>query len=77
MTTVDWMKENFNIVSYIVAALFFVGGAYAEFQYLQAEIEHLSTELERVEKELGKLESEVDGVHLYIEYHKGYLEGNQ
>lgn len=72
----NWIKENFSIVSYVVALLFFIGGAYAEFQYLQAEIEHLQVELKEQELVIKELQDEVKSIHLFQEYHKGYIDAN-
>jgi len=68
------LKDNWNIVIYVLGAVFVIGGAYAEFQYLQSEIEHLEEECQESRIAIRELQSEVYSLHLQLEYHKGQLD---
>ena len=69
----NFIKENFSIVTYILGAVFVIGGAYAEFQYLQSEIENLEEKVEKSDIAIRELQIEVYSLHLQVEYHKGQL----
>lgn len=69
----QFIKDNWNIIIYILGAVFVIGGAYAEFQYLQSEIEHLEKECYKSDIAIRELQSQVYDLHLQLEYHKGQL----
>lgn len=73
----NFITKNFSLISYVVALIFFVGGAYAEFKYLEVEIEAVEYLVHEQEKDIDKLKESVKELELYKEHHEGYIEAKE
>jgi len=70
--TKSFLKENWSMLIWIVAAVFAAGGIYAEFSSLKME---LTTVHERLDKKIvviENLEARIYNIEKHIEYEKGY-----
>ena len=68
----SFLKENWSMLIWLVAAVFAAGGIYAEFSSLKME---LSTVHERLDKKIlviENLEGRIYDIEKHIEYEKGY-----
>ena len=67
-----FVKENWSMLIWLVAAIFAAGGIYAEFSSLKME---LTTVHERLDKKIiviKNLEERIYIIEKHIEYEKGY-----
>lgn len=70
--TKSFLKENWSMLIWLVAAVFAAGGIYAEFSSLKME---LTTVHERLDKKIvviENLETRIYNIEKHIEYEKGY-----
>ena len=70
--TKSFLKENWSMLIWLVAAVFAAGGIYAEFSSLKME---LTTVHERLDKKIvviESLEGRIYDIEKHIEYEKGY-----
>lgn len=70
--TKSFLKENWSMLIWLVAAIFAAGGIYAEFSSLKME---LTTVHERLDKKIlviENLETRIYNIEKHIEYEKGY-----
>lgn len=70
--TKSFLKENWSMLIWLVAAVFAAGGIYAEFSSLKME---LTTVHERLDKKIlviENLETRIYNIEKRIEYEKGY-----
>jgi len=70
--TKSFLKDNWSMLIWLVAAVFAAGGIYAEFSSLKME---LSTVHERLDKKIvviENLEERIYDIEKHIEYEKGY-----
>jgi hypothetical protein len=70
--TKSFLKENWSMLIWLVAAVFAAGGIYAEFSSLKME---LTTVHERLDKKIlviENLETRIYNLEKHIEYEKGY-----
>jgi hypothetical protein len=68
----SFLKENWSMLIWLVAAVFAAGGIYAEFSSLKME---LTTVHERLDKKIlviENLETRIYNLEKHIEYEKGY-----
>jgi len=67
-----FLKENWSMLIWLVAAVFTAGGIYAEFSSLKME---LTTVHERLDKKIlviENLETRIYVIEKHLEYEKGY-----
>ena len=70
--TKSFLKDNWSMLIWLVAAVFAAGGIYAEFSSLKME---LTTVHERLDKKIvviENLEGRIYDIEKHIEYEKGY-----
>jgi len=70
--TKSFLKENWSMLIWLVAAVFAAGGIYAEFSSLKIE---LTTVHERLDKKIlviENLEGRIYVIEKHLEYEKGY-----
>jgi hypothetical protein len=70
--TKSFLRENWSMLIWLVAAIFAAGGIYAEFSSLKME---LTTVHERLDKKIlviENLETRIYNIEKHIEYEKGY-----
>jgi hypothetical protein len=70
--TKSFLKDNWSMLIWLVAAVFAAGGIYAEFSSLKME---LTTVHERLDKKIvviENLETRIYNIEKHIEYEKGY-----
>ena len=76
-TAQTFITKNWQILVWIVSAIFVAGGLFAEFQYLQTEIEILHQRLGKKIEVLNTIDSRVTELEHYVEYEKGYKDGQE
>ncbi len=70
--TKSFLKDNWSMLIWLIAAVFAAGGIYAEFSSLKME---LTTVHERLDKKIvviESLEGRIYDIEKHIEYEKGY-----
>ena len=70
--TKSFLKENWSMLIWLVAAVFAAGGIYAEFSSLKME---LNTVHERLDKKIiviNDIEDRIYVLEMHDEYEKGY-----
>jgi hypothetical protein len=72
-----FITKNWQILVWIISAIFVAGGLFAEFQYLQTEIEVLNQRLGKKIEVINSLDSRVEKLEHHIEYEKGYKAGTK
>ena len=75
--TKTFLKDNWSMLIWLVAAVFAAGGIYAEFSSLKME---LTTVHERLDKKIvviENLEDRIYDIEKHIEYEKGYNESQR
>ena len=75
--TKSFIKENWSMLIWLVAAVFAAGGIYAEFSSLKME---LTTVHERLDKKIvviENLEGRIYDIEKHIEYEKGYKDSQR
>ena len=73
----SFLKENWSMLIWLVAAVFAAGGIYAEFSSLKME---LNTVHERLDKKIiviTNIEERIYSIEKHIEYEKGYKESQK
>jgi hypothetical protein len=68
----NFLKENWAVVVWIVAAIFAAGGIYAEFSSLKMELNVVHERLDKKIVVIDKLEQRIYDIEKRIEYEKGY-----
>ena len=76
-TAQAFVTKNWQILVWIISAIFVAGGLFAEFQYLQTEIEVLNQRLDKKIEIINSLDKRVETLEHYVEYEKGYKEGKK
>ena len=76
-TVQTFISKYWQILIWIISAIFVAGGLYAEFLYLQSEIEVINQRLVKKIEVLNKLDERVEKLEHYVEYEKGYKEGQK
>jgi|TARA_B110000908_G_scaffold23984_1_gene27373 hypothetical protein len=67
----SFLKENWSMLIWLLAAVFAAGGIYAEFTSLKMELRMVHERLDKKIILISSLEERVYNLELYGEYEKG------
>jgi hypothetical protein len=70
--TKSFLKENWSMLIWLVAAVFAAGGIYAEFSSLKMELNVVHERLDKKILVIENLEGRIYDIEKHIEYEKGY-----
>ena len=70
--TKSFLKENWSMLIWLVAAVFAAGGIYAEFSSLKMELNVVHERLDKKIVVIENLETRIYNIEKHIEYEKGY-----
>lgn len=76
-TVQTFLSKYWQILIWIISAIFVAGGLYAEFLYLQSEIEVINQRLVKKIELLNSMDKRVEKLEHHIEYEKGYKDGQK
>ena len=76
-TVQTFLSKYWQILIWIISAIFVAGGLYAEFLYLQSEVDVINQRLVKKIEILNKLDGRVEELEHYVEYEKGYKDGQK
>lgn len=70
--TKSFLKDNWSMLIWLVAAVFAAGGIYAEFSSLKMELNTVHERLDKKIVVIENLEERIYDIEKHIEYEKGY-----
>jgi len=70
--TKSFLKENWSMLIWLVAAVFAAGGIYAEFSSLKMELNVVHERLDKKILVIENLEGRIYDIEKHLEYEKGY-----
>ena len=70
--TKSFLKENWSMLIWLVAAVFAAGGIYAEFSSLKMELNVVHERLDKKILVIENLEGRIYNIEKHLEYEKGY-----
>ena len=70
--TKSFLKENWSMLIWLVAAVFAAGGIYAEFSSLKMELNVVHERLDKKILVIEDLEGRIYDIEKHLEYEKGY-----
>ncbi len=70
--TKSFLKENWSMLIWLVAAVFAAGGIYAEFSSLKMELHTVHERLDKKIIVINDIEDRIYVLELHDEYEKGY-----
>ncbi len=72
-----FLKENWSMLIWLVAAVFAAGGIYAEFSSLKMELNVVHERLDKKILVIENLEGRIYDIEKHLEYEKGYNESQR
>lgn len=75
--TKSFLKDNWSMLIWLVAAVFAAGGIYAEFSSLKMELTTVHERLDKKIVDIEDLEKRIYDIEKHIEYEKGYNESQR
>jgi hypothetical protein len=75
--TKSFLKENWSMLIWLVAAVFAAGGIYAEFSSLKMELNVVHERLDKKILVIENLEGRIYDIEKHLEYEKGYNESQR
>ena len=75
--TKSFLKENWSMLIWLVAAVFAAGGIYAEFSSLKMELHTVHERLDKKIVVINNIEDRIYSIEKHIEYEKGYKESQK
>ena len=75
--TKSFLKDNWSMLIWLVAAVFAAGGIYAEFSSLKMELTTVHERLDKKIVDIEDLENRIYDIEKHIEYEKGYNESQR
>jgi hypothetical protein len=75
--TKSFLKENWSMLIWLVAAVFAAGGIYAEFSSLKMELNVVHERLDKKILVIENLEGRIYNIEKHLEYEKGYNESQR
>lgn len=75
--TKSFLKENWSMLIWLVAAVFAAGGIYAEFSSLKMELNVVHERLDKKILVIENLEGRIYNIEKHLEYQKGYNESQR
>ena len=75
--TKSFLKDNWSMLIWLVAAVFAAGGIYAEFSSLKMELHTVHERLDKKIVVIENLEDRIYDIEKHIEYEKGYNESQR
>ena len=75
--TKSFLKENWSMLIWLVAAVFAAGGIYAEFSSLKMELNVVHERLDKKILVIEDLEGRIYDIEKHLEYEKGYNESQR
>ena len=72
--TKSFLRENWSMLIWLVAAVFAAGGIYAEFSSLKMELNVVHERLDKKILVIEDLEGRIYDIEKHLEYEKGYNE---
>jgi hypothetical protein len=72
-----FLKENWSMLIWLVAAVFAAGGIYAEFSSLKMELNVVHERLDKKILVIENLEGRIYNIEKHLEYQKGYNESQR
>jgi hypothetical protein len=73
----SFLKENWSMLIWLVAAVFAAGGIYAEFSSLKMELNVVHERLDKKILVIEDLEGRIYDIEKHLEYEKGYNESQR
>jgi hypothetical protein len=73
----SFIKENWSMLIWLVAAVFAAGGIYAEFSSLKMELHTVHERLDKKIIVITNIEERIYSIEKHIEYEKGYKESQK
>lgn len=73
----SFLKENWSMLIWLVAAVFAAGGIYAEFSSLKMELNVVHERLDKKILVIENLEGRIYDIEKHLEYEKGYNESQR
>ncbi len=70
--TKSFLKENWSMLIWLVAAVFAAGGIYAEFSSLKIELHTVHERLDKKIIVINNIEDRIYVLEMHDEYEKGY-----
>ena len=70
--TKSFLKENWSMLIWLVAAVFAAGGIYAEFSSLKMELHTVHERLDKKIVVINDIEDRIYVLEMHDEYEKGY-----
>jgi hypothetical protein len=70
--TKSFLKENWSMLIWLVAAVFAAGGIYAEFSSLKMELHTVHERLDKKIIVINDIEDRIYVLEMHDEYEKGY-----
>mgnify|MGYP006970489926 FL=1 len=70
--TKSFLKENWSMLIWLVAAVFAAGGIYAEFSSLKMELHTVHERLDKKIIVINNIEDRIYVLEMHDEYEKGY-----
>jgi len=68
----SFIKENWSMLIWVVAAVFAAGGIYTEFSSLKMELNVVHERLDKKILVIENLEGRIYDIEKHLEYEKGY-----
>lgn len=73
----SFLKENWSMLVWIVAAVFASGGIYAEFSSLKMELHTVHERLDKKILVISNIEDRIYSLEKHAEYEKGYKDSQK
>jgi hypothetical protein len=75
--TKSFLKENWSMLIWLVAAVFAAGGIYAEFSSLKMELHTVHERLDKKIIVINDIEDRIYVLEMHDEYEKGYKDSQK
>lgn len=73
----SFIRDNWSVLVWVIAAVFGAGGIYAEFSSLQTELTTVHQRLDKKIIVINDLEQRIYIIEKHIEYERGYKDSKK
>ncbi len=73
----SFIRENWSVLVWLVAAVFAAGGIYAEFSSLKMELTTVHDRLDKKINVINDIEDRIYSLEMHVEYEKGYKDSQK
>ena len=73
----SFIKENWSMLIWLVAAVFAAGGIYAEFSSIKMELHTVHERLDKKIIVINDIEDRIYILEMHVEYEKGYKDSQK